>query len=128
MRAIGALLWLVALAFCAYNWWQIRELKSELASQRAAVHVSERSPGVLQKMQRALDHGERARKLLGKGRQNDARKELDRAMAEFTDAARSSDADTAERLHQMQETLAKVRDQTQDLLHHAAGKKHDAGG
>jgi multidrug resistance efflux pump len=129
MRAFGALLWLVVLGFCAYNWWQIRELKSELASQRAAVRVSERSPGLLEKMQRALGHGERARKLLAEGKQGDARKELDRAMTEFTDAARNTDADTAARLHQIEEALGKVREQTQDLLHHATpGKKHDSRG
>jgi hypothetical protein len=129
MRAIGTLLWLIVLAFSAYNWWQIRELKSELASQRAAVHVSERSPSLLQKMQRALDHGERARKLLSEGKQGDARKELDRAMAEFTEAARNTDAETAERLRQLQDSLAKVRGQTQDLLQHATpGKRHDTRG
>jgi hypothetical protein len=129
MRAFGALLWLVTLGFCGYNWWQIRELKSELASQRAAVRVSERSPGVLLKLEQALQHGERARKLLEQGRHRDARRELDKALGEFSSASRDVDESTASRLRQIEESLAKVREQTQGLLRRVTpGEKRAEGG
>src|SRR5690242_9719605 len=113
MRRIGTLIWLLVLGLSVYNCWQINTLQRELAEQRAAVRVSEQSAGVMGKLQRALRQGEEARALLDRGRNREASARLDRAISEFSDAAGASDRVTAERLRRFQETLVRVRDQTQ---------------
>jgi DNA anti-recombination protein RmuC len=129
MRAIGAVLWLGVLGFCVFNWWQIRELRAQLNAQRATVHVSERSPGLLLKLERAVQHGERARDLLEKGRQKEARQELEQAMEEFTAAAEDTDQAGRDRLRRIEDSLARMREQTQGLLRRVApGEKHGEGG
>jgi hypothetical protein len=117
MRAFGTLLWFVVLGFCVYNWWQIRALQGELEEQRrATVRVSERSPGLLRKLEVALQRGERARALLEQGKHREARKELDRAVEEFSDATRSADEATKERLKSVEDSFSRFREQTQGLL------------
>jgi hypothetical protein len=130
MRRLGALLWLAVLGFSLYNWWQIEALRRELAEQRAAVRVSERTGGITGKLQQALRRGEHARTLLDRGRYKQAAAELDRAISELTDAARPSDPVTAERLQRFEETLARVRDQTQSLIRRvtpASDRRSDGG-
>jgi hypothetical protein len=130
MRRLGSLLWVIVLGFSLYNWWQIRELKGELEAQRAAVRVTEQSPAVTSRMQRALQRGEHARALLARGRYHDAASELDGAITDLTHAAKATDEETAARLRKVQETLAHVRDQAQGLLHRVSpgASKHSEGG